>query len=140
MIPKRNAQIIANWWTDQLRKAAPPRIDNGEIKDKEFDAMAELMGLPRPAANQGISDDQLKTFKRCLTWILLREEDFDISVDYDPDGWLLEAAEVAGIDLGYKLPIKTVTLVETLQVREGYSGELKDIEIKDHWELNDEPN
>ena len=102
-----NANKTAQWWADQLESASV-KLDNGT----DDAALLALLSLSKPKPTY--SQEQIETFRSYLVQHIESEiegwGDCQISVDYDPDETLSNAAEQAGIKLKMKdLPWKTWT-------------------------------
>lgn len=99
MTISENAKKTAQWWTSQLRGSSV-KMDNGVPEHAAIHTAVAAMFQPR---EDRYSEDQLKRFEDALisrieASIAERQESL-ISVDYDPDKTLCEAAELAGIPL-----------------------------------------
>ena len=119
-----NANKTAQWWTDQL-KSPSVKLDNG-TSDVSLLAVLSFCG-PK---SSNYTDEQLNTFRSHLVEYieseLAEDEDCMISVDYNPDQILEEAANLAGITLGGQdLPWKTWTRTSRYEVRlsHGYAAD-----------------
>lgn len=117
----KNFVIVSEWWAEQLRDTEPLQ-DNGTESLDRFNALTGLMGWRSPLPS--LPEEKIWMFKKALLGAIARDKPTHISVDYDPDEYLQEAADFAKItDIRSRLPIKTITWVDKLLVRKGYNGE-----------------
>ena len=119
-----NANKTAQWWTDQL-KSSSVKLDNG-TSDAGLLAVLAFCG-PK---SSDYTDEQISIFRSHLAQHIESEisewGDCLISVDYNPDRVLGEAADLAGIKLGSRdLPWKTSTTTSQNEVClwHGYGAE-----------------
>lgn len=118
---KGNADLAAGWWADQLRQK--PAFDNGvPLHGAMFGMVADL--------KEPLEDKAIDAFRRFLSERICVHEPWSIDVDYEPDRTLQHAAEAAGIDLSYRLPVKTYMMEEkgVLKVSQGYRAPYKEVE------------
>lgn len=100
-------KVAANWWANAIQH---PKFDNGsndvnEIRTKMLTKMVN--------AKNKITQEQIENFKQNLAKKILHEvecsqnEQFTISVDYEPDQILYLSAKDAGIEETESFPWKT---------------------------------
>mgnify|MGYP001559346407 CR=1 FL=1 len=111
---QETSAAAAKWWADKLR--GPVIHDNGERMQS---AMMTALQPDVP-----VPDEKIDEFDYFLG-TALSETDYNhitVGVDYGPDRILSEAAEKAGINLEFRLPIKTMMWItpEKVSVSEGY--------------------
>lgn len=98
------ARAAAKWWADQLRQS--PIHNNGEGEQSIFLTYAASL------LYQPLDTDAIQTFEDRLTEHIARRiernEHVMLSTDYDPDYELRQVAAAAGVDLGMRLPVKTL--------------------------------
>lgn len=133
---EREIAVAAKWWSDQLR--GTPRHDNGDGPQSAILNWASSGREPLP-------EEKIAAFESALveglrvhlagTWRLddplvgrgLR----CVGVDYSPHKVLADAAAKADIDLGGRLPVKTLMWISPgqVQVRAGYGAPITDMDL-----------
>lgn len=97
--PQTASERAARWWADFLRYEFTH--ETGDFKTTSY---ANYF-----APDETFAEETIEAFEHALTE-LLRDQarPLSITVDYDPDPLLVEAAEQAGIDVGrFSFPVKT---------------------------------
>jgi hypothetical protein len=135
---KQTATWAAKWWADHLR-SRPPLLDNG---GRDFaSGMAMAMGSLIQDRLPKVSDDQIDRFEALLAQAIVDDLEkriawpgrdanepyctCDLGTDYAPDPIISDAGKAAGIDLAYRLPIKTMMWVHPfyVELRAGYGDD-----------------
>jgi hypothetical protein len=122
------AEVIrkaVDWWADKLIACKNSGLSSEERSDpanRGYQMAEALMALTKPK----VSQEQIDKFKNELTRVLENYKPHSLMVDYNPDGWLTQSLEAAGIssDMGV-LPIKTRMHIEAdkVEVSYGYGAE-----------------
>lgn len=116
-IDKEQAQIIAQWWTEQFD--APNKRDAGDATVE-----AGFVLFQKPATPP--TEEQKQVFCEVLARLILERQPRSIDFDYDPDELLEQALEESGIS--YKcLPIKTWFVCSQMKFKVGYGGAVESL-------------
>ena len=93
MISKEEARKVALWWGKQI---TIPAQNMGTV-EQGGDELANLMGTMLAAKNRP-SEAKVDKFVAALTDIIIKKDVYYLDVDYAPDSYLGEAAQIAGIN------------------------------------------
>lgn len=106
MKPSKIASKAAKWWADTLR--TPVQHDAG---DGFLNGLVNGMGrfLPRPDEAQIQAFEDLLASK--IDGALKERSELYTATDYEPLGVLAETARELGLDLKYRLPVKTRLII-----------------------------
>ncbi len=123
---EETAQKAARWWADQLRKRAV--LDNGE--KSEVGIKTTMLAMWIQNDHEFRPEDEVQAFETNLTTALVKSDDrdgtyFSFGVDYNPDVIFMDAAKMAGFQLGMTdLPWKTCMWIREnkVTVAEGYGA------------------
>lgn len=113
-----NAKAAAKWWADKLRQS--PEHDNG-------DAVANAIAKAYFSSPDPLPEERISAFQDALENLIIADRPEWVDADYHPDEILESAALQAGIKLGNRLPIKSITYIETGRARQGYGGKVVDL-------------
>lgn len=125
----QSVEVAVEWWANKIQ--TPTVYDNGDTS--KTGAMTSLLAsMLASNARNGLNSEQIQKFKEILSNLIYQEiENYGFStltVDYQPQGILGEAAMVSQIDESL-FPWKTNMSIYTEQVvvSEGYRKEYETI-------------
>jgi len=120
---EKTAKRAAKWWADFLRRPVPP--DNGDRSEIGIMTLG-LGSMLQDTLMAKFPADGADKFEAALVSILTEIDRpmVTLDVDYHPDYTLNQAAERAGVDVDWLLPLKSVMWIsgDEIRVAQGYGS------------------
>jgi hypothetical protein len=122
-LPKEAIEAAVNWWVNSLKH---PQKDNGD--DSSNGNLTALFALLNAADNRP-TPEQLERFANALRTLLENSapdyaDTWLLGVDYHPEGYLADAAKIAGISsLAFSWKTRMWLGTKGVTVRAGYGAD-----------------
>lgn len=120
-------ETASNWWAEEIKN---PSFNIGENDEKAF--WFNIISSINSSNQSKVTKESVKLFKEELAKIIKKKlknnNDFTISVDYQPDSILQESAEKANLN-GIDFPLKTTMWInkDKVSVRKGLGSPVVDL-------------
>lgn len=125
MSDRQIAQVAAAWWRKAVER---PKFD--ALGDGPRDAPMEMASVLATLAVPKTDEAVFVAFEKTLADMLYSTHERYVGVDYGPDGFLADAAILAGLS-ERRFPWKTGMWINwtegTVEVRHGYGAEIRTI-------------